>query len=310
MGQNKVTVQEYANHFGLTLVNGDQKALSRVIVESVVNRPGLELAGFFEYPRATRMVFIGNKEFAYMKTVGDSKLRKAFDFIMSDDCPCIVICQGYDCPEVLLEIAKKKNFPVFKTKRTTNELNLDTVIYLSENLAPTEAIHATLVEIFSMGVLIMGESGIGKSETTLELIKKGHRLVSDDRVDISLVNGTLYGKAPELLKGMMEVRGIGIIDVPRMFGINSLILKKTISYAIRLVHLNPEEPIERLGTKMQYFEILGMKIPLLNLPVSGARSMAEIIEVAVTNLKLKQFGYDSSYEFENRLKELLMRKKI
>lgn len=308
MGKRVLTIQEFANHFGLILLNGDQNALKREIKENVVNRPGIELAGFFDYAKPNRLIFLGNKEFAFMKTLSEAKIKKAFEFLTSDECPGVVICRNYQCPPILLEIAKKKNFPIFLSPRITNELNLDTVVYLGERLAPTTAVHASLVEIFSMGVLLMGESGIGKSETTLELIKKGHHLISDDRVDISLVRGELFGTAPELLVGMMEVRGIGIIDVPRMFGINALLMKKKISYAIKLVHLKPEEPMERLGNANQYLEVLGQRIPLLYLPVSGARSMAEIIEVAVTNLKLKEFGYDSSYEFEARLNELLGRK--
>ncbi len=304
-----LTIRDFANHFGLKWINGDQNALVRPITEHVVSRPGLELAGFFEYPRSSRIIFLGNTEISYINSCKDrKKLKKAFDFITNDECPGIVLCKNHECPAELLEIAREKNFPILGTMRNTNELNYEAVVYLGEELAPSTAVHASLLEIFSEGVLILGESGIGKSETTLELIKKGHQLVSDDRVEISLFKGELVGRAPELLVGMMEVRGIGIIDVPRMFGINSLLDRINISFAIKLVHLDPEAPMERLGTSTQYYEILGKKIPYLTLPVSGARSMAEIIEVAITNLKLKKYGYDSGYAFESRLNELLSRK--
>ncbi len=309
MPQKKITLQDYANHFGLVRIHGDMEAMSREITEISVNRPGLELAGFFEYPRSHRLVFFGNKEMTYIQTMSEEAMRKAFDFLTSDTCPGIIICQGRNCPRILLEIAAKKNFPILTTKRATNMLNLETVMYLQEVLAPMTAIHATLMEIFSMGVLILGESGIGKSETALELVKKGHRLVSDDRVNISYVQGKLYGEAPELLLGMMEVRGIGIIDISRMFGINSLIQKIDISYAIQLEKPDLTKPMERIGSAVQYMDLLEQKIPLLKIPVFAGRSMAEIIETAVTYLKLKQYGYDSGYEFENRMKELLQRKK-
>ena len=206
-------------------------------------------------------------------------------------------------------MAKERNFPMFLSNRQTNDLNMDTVLYLHDALAPSTAIHAVLVDMYSSGVLILGESGIGKSEITLELLKKGHNLVSDDRVNISYVRGKLYGEAPELLVGMMEVRGIGIVDITRMFGINALTKRSEIHFAIKLEKFDPSMSTDRLGKKTQYYEILGQQIPLVTIPVYAGRSVAEIIEVAVTNLKLKQFGYDSSFEFENRLNELLAQKK-
>jgi HPr kinase/phosphorylase len=160
-----------------------------------------------------------------------------------------------------------------------------------------------------MGVVIIGESGIGKSETALELIKKGHRLVSDDRVDVSYIRGHLIGKTPDLLLNMMEVRGVGIIDISKMFGINTIINSHKIDLFIKLVPLTPDVSVERLGNKTQYQTILDQKVPMLTIPVSGARSVSDIIEVAVTNFKLKKTGYDSTYESEERLNELLRKDK-
>lgn len=309
MPSKKVTIQDFANHFGLVAISGDINAMKRPIEEVSVNRPGLELAGFFDYPRSRRLVFIGNKEMSYIATMKEEDKIKAFDFLLEDVCPGLVICQGHKCPELLLKMAKERNFPMFLSNRQTNDLNMDTVLYLHDALAPSTAIHAVLVDMYSSGVLILGESGIGKSEITLELLKKGHNLVSDDRVNISYVRGKLYGEAPELLVGMMEVRGIGIVDITRMFGINALTKRSEIHFAIKLEKFDPSMSTDRLGKKTQYYEILGQQIPLVNIPVYAGRSVAEIIEVAVTNLKLKQFGYDSSFEFENRLNELLAQKK-
>lgn len=308
MSEKRITVQEFANHFGLICINGDENALQREILEVSVNRPGLELAGFFEYPRTRRLIFLGNHELTFVDMLESDRARTAYEFLLSDNCPGIIICQGKECPSLLLELARGKNFPIFLTDKPTNTFVVDSMIYLQDALAPSEHVHACLLEIYSKGVLLLGQSGIGKSELSLELIKKGHHLVSDDRVDISLIRGKLYGESPELLRGMIEVRGIGIIDVTRMFGVNSLTKRVTISYAIELVKLKPGEEMERLGNYMQYYEILGRKIPLLKIPVIAGRNMSEIIETAVTNLKLKDDGFDSTMDFESRYNELLLRK--
>lgn len=309
MNEKSVTVYEYANRFGLAVLSGYQSIKKRRILEIPIVRPGFELCGYFEATVRRRLVIMGKKELEYISSANPKKLLKSYEFLTSDECPAIVICRNLECPKELLEIAKKKDFPILATGMATSQLNVSTYAYLQEKLAPTTSKHASLVEIYSTGVLIMGESGIGKSETTLELIKKGHKLVSDDRVNITFVRDSLYGEAPELISGVMEIRGIGIVDVGRIFGVNSLVKKIKISYAINLVHLRPDEPFDRLGNSIQYLNILGHNIPMLNLPVSGARSMAEIIEVAVTNLKLKDEGFDSTFEFENRMNELLLRKK-
>lgn len=309
MTSKNITIQDFANHFGLLCISGDINSMKRPIKEVSVNRPGLELAGFFDYPRSKRIIFLGNKEMKYISTMSEDAMIKAFEFLLNDTCPGLVICQGHKCPPLLLEMAIERNFPIFLSNRQTNDLNMDTVIYLYDALAPTTSMHASLVEMYSSGVLILGESGIGKSEVTLELIKKGHNLVSDDRVNISSIRGKLYGEAPELLVGMMEVRGIGIVDVTRMFGINTLVKRSEISFAIKLVKLEHGNQLERIGKQVQYLEVINQKIPMITIPVFPGRSVAELVEVAVTNLKLKQFGYDSSFEFENRLNELIAKKK-
>lgn len=303
-----VTVQEYAQHFGLVVLSGYQSLSERKITHLQVNRPGFELTGFFEATNKKYLVILGHRELAYISKAPKKQLLKAYDFLTNDECPAIIITWNGECPSELLEIAKQKEFPILTTGMSTSTLFVSSFTYLQEKLAPTTSVHATLVEIYSTGVLVLGESGIGKSETTLELIKKGHKLVSDDRVNISQIKNELYGEAPELLAGVMEVRGVGIIDVKKLFGINSLVKKIKISYAINLVPFNPEKSFDRLGNNIQYYQILGMNIPMLNLPVTGARSVAEIIEVAISNLKLKEDGFDSTFEFENRMNELLRKK--
>ena len=308
MAKKYITVQDYVNHFGMIVLSGYQDLKNRFIKEVPMNRPGFELTGFFDAAGTERLVIIGNKEMAYIRSKNEEDLMPAYDFLTNEATPAIVICSSIECPQALLDIAIKKNFPILSTSRSTSSLYVSTFTYLQEKLAPSTSLHASLVEIYSVGVLILGQSGIGKSETTLELIKRGHKLIADDRVNIAYVRDELIGESPELLSGMMEIRGIGVVDVKRIFGINSLIKKKKISYAINLIPFSPSDNYDRLGNDIKYYEILNHNLPLLNLPVSGARSMAELIEVAVTNLKLKEDGFDSTFEFENRMNELLKRK--
>ncbi|MBE6143575.1 MAG: HPr(Ser) kinase/phosphatase [Erysipelotrichaceae bacterium] len=307
MRKKEVTIQNIANHFGLIWLNGDRSAMKKQITEIACNRPGLELACFFGYPRSKRLILIGNKETAYIKQMTLEELNLAFDFLFVEQCPGCIICGNNDCNPEVLKIAKKKNFPIFKSTRRTNDMMVDLMNYLSDELAPQTSIHGTLLDIYSTGVIITGESGIGKSETALELVKKGHHLVSDDRVDISFTRNRLIGRAPELLHNMIEVRGIGIIDCSKMFGINAIADQMEIDLVIKLVKMNSVEDLERLGTTASTFDILGQKVTMITIPVSGARSICDIIEVAVTNYKLKKTGYDSTYEFEERLNELLRR---
>lgn len=303
--KKSITIFEYANHFGLIWVNGDVEAMNRPITSKSVNRPGLELAGYFDYPISTRLILLGNKECSYINKMKPKDLEASLDFLMDEKSPGLVVCGQDTIHPTILKLAKKKNFPVFSSTRKTSELLIDSVMYLDEALSPSTSIHGTLVDIFSTGVVLMGGSGIGKSETALELIKRGHHLVSDDRVDINYIRGKLIGKAPSLLVNMMEVRGIGIIDVSKMFGVNTVIPSKSIELVIKLVHLEDDNEIERLGTTSKYKEILNQRVPLITIPVTGARSVSEIVEVAVTNFKLKKSGYDSTYQFEERMNELL-----
>lgn len=299
-----VTMTDLAAHFGLKTIVGSPEALSRPISIPEVDRPGIEIMGFFKNHEYSRISLIGNKEMDVIKSLTHKELLKNFSKLCDPKCPGIIMCQGLKCPEELLEVAKKQDFPLFQTSMGTSTISYAILEYLSYKLAPHTSLHACLLEIYDMGTLLIGESGIGKSEISLDLIKRGHRIIADDMVEISLVRGELIGKCPDVLQGMMEVRGIGVIDVGRMFGINSLMQETPIDAAINLVSFNKDRPMERLGMKNDHIEILGIKKPLVELPVSAARSMAQIIETAITNLKLKDFGYDSSYEFQKRFMEL------
>lgn len=300
---------ELANHFGLQVVNGDYHALNREITVAELDRPGLELMGMFQFFEENRIILLGKKEIAMIQDSDPEFIYHNCLKIFSGHCPAIIVTHGNPIPDPVLRAAKETNAPLYSCPNDTSELASAIYIYLSEALAPKTAMHACLLVIYGVGVLLMGESGIGKSEISLELIRKGHQLVADDRVDIADVRGNLVGTCPDTIYGMMEVRGIGIINVSRMFGINALAKRTHIKLLINLVPFTNDQPMERIGMKTDHYDILNESIPLIKLPVSAARSMAEIIETAVTNFKLKDDGYDTGYEFQKRLQEIQQRKR-
>lgn len=303
-------ILSFANHFGLKTHYASTTAVKREFSVIEVDRPGLEMTGFLEYHQKSRLVLVGKKETAYLAHMSYENAYKAFLNICSDETPGIIICHDLNCPKVILDAAKKKDCAVFGTEIETSAFEADALNYLCERLAPHTSIHGNLLRIFDEGVLLIGDSGIGKSEVCLDLIKRGHTLVADDRVDISNVRNQLIGETPEIIYGMMEVRGIGVVDVGRTFGINSLRKKSTIKYCINLIKFDPKTvKLDRLGTKAKYKTILDLPIQEIVIPVSPGRSIAEVIEVAITNLKLKESGYDSAYEFEKRLTEFRNRKR-
>ena len=299
-----LTSLDLANHFGFKILNGNLKSLHREIKVQELDRPGLQLIGMFSFHQDDRIMVIGNKEIGLINDSDPEFIYKNALKLCSKNAPAMIICQNAKCPEPLLKAAIKNNFPVFQTSSETTDIMSQIYIYLNEALAPRTSVHGCLLDVFGVGILLIGESGIGKSEVSLDLIKKGHRIIADDSVNIASVRGTLVGSCPEQIAGMMEVRGIGIIDVARMFGINALAKKTNISLAISLIKHEKGQKVERLGMMTERCEILSSTIPLIKLPVSPGRSMAEIIETAVTNFKLKDSGYDTAYEFQKRLDEI------
>ncbi len=302
------TILDLANHFNLKPVFASASSLSKPIQVIEVDRPGLEMAGFFEYHQKKRLVLLGRKELAYLKTMSYEKAYQTFLTICDELTPGIVVCHQLECPGVVIAAAMAKNCAVFETSIETSVFEADALNYLSEMLAPCLSIHANLMEIFSEGVLMLGDSGIGKSEVSLDLIKRGHCLVADDKVDIRRVRDSLDGSSPEIIYGLMECRGIGIIDVGRMFGINAIKKRVKIKYCIDLVRFDPKIGFDRLGNQNSEIEYLGVKIPFVKLPVSPGRSIAEVIEVAITNLKLKEAGIDTVKEFEKKLRNFQTKK--
>lgn len=309
MNQNKVTVKNIIDYFGFEQIVGDEKALEKEITIADTNRPGLELAGYFDYTQHRRIVVLGDKEIEYIKTMDEMSQIRSFDFLTRDDTPMILITKKHDCPEVLHRIARKKNFPVLRSIQKTSRIITNIVSYLDEQLADNDCFHGVLLSIFGKGVMIRGESGIGKSEVSLELIHRGHMLVADDRVDCYQIHNTIVGRAPELLRGLLEIRGIGIIDVARMFGAHTTLPKINVEMVVELVPWDMSANYDRVGIEATKYEtILGVQIPKIVLPVREGRSMGIVIESAVTNIVLKENGFDSAKMFEERVLENIIEK--
>ena len=299
----RVTVREIKDNFGLKQVCGDDASLERWTIAPDINRPGLELSGFKEEVELKRVVIIGNKEYTYINTLDYETQKDRFGFLTDVYTPCIIITAGRKTPQALVDVANQKNFPVFEFNGQTYQITTDITAFLSSKLAPNDLLHAGLMSIYGVGVLISGDSGIGKSELALDLIKRGHIFVADDLVEVTKIYEELYGEAPDNIKKMLEVRGIGVIDVNVLFGGHCFLNKTKIDFIIKLVKYdtykmsNPNR-LDPLENKM---EILGVKKPILEIPVTEGKSMSTLVETAVANYIMKRQGVDSNEIFKNRI---------
>ena len=310
MIKRKVTVKDLMNQLGYECITGDENALNREIKVPDVNRPGLELTGYYLHSQRERVVLLGNKEMGFISGMSNEVQYSSFDFLTQKETPCIIITRGSSCPTRLKEIAQRKNFPVLLCKDNTSRAMVEVVTYLDIELAPIKTMHGVFLQIYGKGVLLTGESGMGKSEIALELIKKGHLLVADDRVDCAVIHKQIIGQAPEILKQMLEIRGVGIINVSKMFGVASVLDKAMVDLNIHIEQWKPNKQYDRLGIEeKKYTDILGVQIPKLVIPVKEGRSMGVIIESAVTNYLLSSVGQDSAKEFEQRVLNLIERNK-
>ena len=304
--ERKAKISDFKKFFNLTQITGNEEALNRWAIVPDINRPGLELAGYFEHTEPRRIIILGTKEMSYMATVEEDVLRERLELLTDEYSPAIVISKNMECPELLREIAESKNFPILISDQPTYRLMVDVVSYLDEKLAPSDNIHGVLLSIYGKGVVITGDSGVGKSETALELIRRGHVLVADDRVDVTRIHNTIFGKAPEILRGMLEIRGIGIIDVTKMFGASSSLDNSEIDVIIHLEKWDDQKQYERVGIEEEVLaNILGLDIPKTTIPVRDGRNIAVLVESAVTNFNLKLRGINSAKEFEQRVYDFI-----
>lgn len=269
------------------------------------NRPGLQFSGYFNHFANDRMQIIGRAEMTYLDTLEADVRRERLENYFSYEMPCIVICRDIPCPEDMVELARAHDIPVYGSSHYTTRFQAAAIIYLNRLLAPRDTIHGVLIDVHGVGVLLTGDSGVGKSESALELIKRGHQLVADDVVEVSRVSDSrLTGEAPEMVRYFMEIRGIGLIDIRAMYGIGAVIQSKTIDMVIHLEHWVREREYDRLGMVEEMTEILGVKIPHILLPVKPGRNLAIVIEVAARNHQLRRLGYNAARTLENRMTEM------
>ncbi len=271
-----------------------------------LNRPGMQFVGYYEYFAYERPQVVGLVEMSYLESLSEDVLRSRLETYFSYPIPCVVVCRGMAPPEIMLELAAKHNVAVLGTEAQTTKFSVAAINYLSACLAPRSTLHGVLLDVYGVGVLITGESGVGKSEAALELVKRGHQLVADDVVDVCKVNDNrLTGEAPETIRHFMEIRGIGIIDIKAMFGIGAVTTTKSIDMVIHLENWKENKAYDRLGLTEEYTSIMDVKIPQLVLPVRPGRNLAIIIEVAARNFSLKKMGYSAAREMDNRLNEMM-----
>ena len=268
-----------------------------------ITRPGLQLAGFFDYFPNNRVQVFGNVERAYIEHLPQSEQKLAFDRLFSYDIPCAVASCKFNPSDIMLKSAKEHGRVVFKSNRqVTSKVEHSLINYLSDTLAPTINMHAVFVDVYGVGVLMVGESGIGKSETALELIKRGHRLVADDAVLIKRVNDNrLVGEPPAMLRHLMEIRGVGIINVEHMYGVGAVISSKSVDMVVQLEAWEEGKQYDRLGDESYVANILDVEVPKLIIPVRPGRNIAIIIEVAARNQRLKSMGMSALDQLKQRV---------
>jgi HPr kinase/phosphorylase len=280
------------------------------ITQPDINRPALQVAGYFEHFEATRLQIIGFVEYTYMESLPRERKEEIYARILSCDIPAFVFCRELKPDELFMKTAIENNVPILMTKKATSAFMAEIIRWLNVKLAPCISVHGVLVDIFGEGVLITGESGIGKSEAALELIKRGHRLVTDDAVEIRKVSDdTLVGSAPDITKHFIELRGIGIVDVKMLFGVSSVRDTQTIDLVIRLEDWDKEKEYDRLGLEEEYTEYLGNKVACHNIPIRPGRNLAVICESAAINHRQKKMGYNAAQELYRRVQESLLRKR-
>lgn len=273
-----------------------------------VNRPALQLTGFYNHFDNDRIQIIGYVEQAYLDSLTKTERIERYTQLLSSNIPCVVLCRDLEPEEELLEIALKYSIPILKSKKSTSSFMAEVIRWLKVQLAPCIVIHGVLVDVYGEGVLITGESGIGKSEAALELIKRGHRLVTDDAVEIRKVSDeTLIGTAPGVTKYFIELRGIGIIDVKTLFGVECVKETQQIDMVIKLEDWNKNKEYDRLGLEEEYTEYLGNKVVCHSLPIRPGRNLAVIVEAAAVNHRQKKMGYNAAQELYKRVQENLMK---
>ena len=297
-----VPLSQIAEALNLTEVYVAENYKETNISTVEINRPGLELTGYLEFFDNKRIQVLGNTEFSYLGRYGPEAQKMVIDSIFSFGPPAVIICRDIEPSNAILESAKLHKVSIFSTPQSTSDLTASLVQYLNKELAPRITRHGVLVEVYGEGCLLTGDSGVGKSETAIELIKRGHRLVADDAVEIRrTAQTTLYGQSPENIRHFIELRGIGIINARKLFGMGAIKLQEKIDMVINLEQWDSSKVYDRMGLDNEYMKILGVEVPTLTIPVKPGRNLAVIIEVAAMNNRQKKMGYNAARELLKNL---------
>lgn len=301
-----VTVKMLVDKVKLKVIYGTKELLEKPITTADISRPGLEMTGYFDYYSPERIQLVGMKEWSYLNTMTDYNRYSVFTTMFKKETPAIIVARGLEIPKEMLRAAKENGVCVLQGHNGTSTLSGEMSWYLNAQLAERTSVHGVLVDIYGMGVLIQGDSGIGKSETGLELVKRGHRLVADDRVDVYAKDEeTLWGEPAEILRHLLEIRGVGIIDVMSLYGASAVRNSSQVQLAIYLENFEKEKIFDRLGNGNEEIELQGVKIPCVRIPVKTGRNVSIVIEAAAMNYRAKQMGFDATKTFEDRLTKLI-----
>lgn len=306
---SKIEIQKVVEKMGLKNLTPDVGLADKYVEVPDINRPALQLTGFFDHFDAERVQIIGYVEYTFLEQMDPETKRRVYETLLAYKIPCIIFCRDLKPDKELLEKALELDVPIFSTEMKTSAFTAELIRWLNVQLAPCISIHGVLVDVYGVGVLIMGESGIGKSEAALELVRRGHRLVSDDVVEIRKVSDdTLVGTAPDVTKHFIELRGIGIVDVKMLYGVQSVRETQNIELVITLEDWDREKKYDRLGMEEQYTEFLGNKVVCHQLPIRPGRNLSIIVETAAINYRQKKMGYNAAEELYKRVQRNLAKK--
>ena len=301
MNAFSVSLQQIVDQFHLVPISEEGRIGDIVITTADVNRPGLQLTGFLEHFGINRIQVVGNAEMAYLRNLTEAERAKSLDNIFQKKFPCMVIARQLELFPEMLAASRKYHVPILRTDNITSAFMSGLFRYLNVHLAPRVTIHGVLVEVYGEGILIQGESGVGKSETALEIVKRGHRLIADDLVEIRRVSDTtLLGAAPDIIRHFIEIRGIGLLDVKNLYGVGSVKMQENVNLVINLEIWDRAKNYERVGIDEEFTDILGINVPSHTIPVRPGRNLAIIVEVAAMNLRQKEMGYNAAQSLVDR----------
>lgn len=299
---NPVSLKSIIKEFDLEIITDFGTTDDISISVADVTRPGLQLAGYFDHFGPDRIQVLGNMETAFLERISPEERLNRIDALFAKGIPCLVLSRNHQALPELIQCSEKYKIPLLRTADITSSFTSSLVKYLNVELAPRTSLHGVLIEVYGEGILILGESGVGKSETALEVVKRGHRLIADDLVEIRRVSEkTLLGRAPDIIKHLIEIRGVGILDVKELYGVSSVKMQENINFVINLELWDEKKTYERLGINEEETEILGIQVPSITIPVRPGRNLAIIVEVAAINFRQKQMGYNAAKALTDRV---------